>query len=106
MAGSGIDPVFPIYGRDTRDLAHTMVDAGLRAVVVSIDSRRLSTAFLGRVYDDRLLADLPGGVDLCGENGEFHSFATDGPMFDHPVAVRAGDTFERGGYAFVDLLPA
>ncbi len=106
MAGSGIDPVFPIYGRDTRELARTMVDAGLRAVIVSVDRRRLSTGFLGRVYDDRLLADLPDGVDPCGENGEFHSFATDGPMFGYPVAVRAGDTFERGGYAFVDLLPA
>lgn len=105
MQGSGIEPVFPIYGSDTRKLSQTMVDAGLRAVLVSIDTRRLSPAFLGRVYDRRLLADLPDDVDPCGENGEFHSFATDGPMFEHPIAVRAGDTFERGDYLFLDLLP-
>lgn len=105
MTGTGIEPLFPIYGRDTRELAHAMIDAGLRAVIVSVDSRRLSPEFLGRVYDERLLADLPDDVDPCGEYGEFHSFATDGPMFDHPVAVRAGETFERSGYVFVDLLP-
>ncbi len=105
MRGSGIEPVFPIYGSDTRELSQTMVDAGLRAVLVSIDCRRLPSAFLGRVYDRQLLVDLPDDVDPCGENGEFHSFATDGPMFEHPIAVRAGDTFERGDYRFLDLLP-
>lgn len=106
MQGTGIEPVFPIYGSDTRELARTMVDAGLRAVLVAVDSRRLPPEFLGRVYDDRLLADLPDDVDPCGENGEFHSFATDGPMFAHPIAVRAGGTFARGDHHFLDLLPA
>jgi uncharacterized protein (TIGR00290 family) len=105
MAGTGIEPLFPIYGQDTRKLARTMAAAGLRAVLVSVDSRRLSPAFLGRVYDDSLLADLPDDVDPCGENGEFHSFATDGPMFEHPIAVRTGEKSERDGYVFIDLLP-
>ena len=103
MEGSGIEPLFPIYGSDTGELARAMVHAGVRAVIVAVDTRRLPLEFLGRVFDDRLLADLPAGVDPCGENGEFHSFATDGPMFTEPVRVRVGDTFERGGYAYADL---
>lgn len=105
MQGSGIEPVFPIFGKDTRALARAMVEAGLRAVLVSVDTARLPAAFAGREFSADLLADLPGDVDPCGENGEFHTFVTNGPMFRHPVAVRVGETFERAGLVYADLLP-
>lgn len=106
MAGSGLELHFPLWGRDTRELAHEMLDGGLRARLTCIDPRRLDRSFAGREFSRALIADLPAGVDPCGENGEFHSFAWDGPMFGAPVRVRPGEMVERDGFVFADLLPA
>jgi len=105
LAPAGIAAVFPLWQRDTRVLAEEMVTAGLRAVVTCVDPRKLARSFAGRVFDARFLADLPAGVDPCGENGEFHTFVTDGPMFRRPIAVRAGEVVERDGFVFADVLP-
>jgi uncharacterized protein (TIGR00290 family) len=105
LAGTGIDPVFPLWGRDTGRLAREMLDAGLRATLTCVDPRVLERGFAGRAYDAALLADLPAGADPCGERGEFHTFAWDGPMLAAPVSVRAGEVVEREGFVFADLLP-
>lgn len=82
-----------------------MIDGGLRAVLTCVNPKQLDRSFAGRHFDRSLLADLPPGIDPCGERGEFHAFAYDGPMFDHPVAVTAGDVVERDGFVFADLVP-
>jgi diphthamide synthase (EF-2-diphthine--ammonia ligase) len=97
--------VYPLWGRDTRQLAHEMVASGLRARLACLDPRHLDRAFAGRVFDDALLAELPATVDPCGERGEFHTFATHGPMFARPVEVTVGEIVEREGFVFADLLP-
>jgi uncharacterized protein (TIGR00290 family) len=106
MRGTGLEPLFPLWGRPTAELAAQMLDGGLRAVLTCVDPRALPPSFAGRAFDRTLLDELPAGVDPCGENGEFHTFAWGGPMFQHPVAVRPGDVVERGGFVFADLLPA
>jgi diphthamide synthase (EF-2-diphthine--ammonia ligase) len=83
-----------------------MIDAGIAAHLATVDLAKLPQSFCGRQYDAALLDDLPGGVDPCGENGEFHSFVTAGPMFDHAIAVTVGVTVVRDGFAYTDLLPA
>jgi len=106
LAGTGVRPVFPLWGKDTAALAAQMIAQGLRATVVCVDLRKLSARFAGRDLDAALLADLPEGCDPCGENGEFHTFAWGGPMFRAPVPIARGAVEERGGFAFADLLPA
>ena len=106
LAGTGIAPVFPLWGLDTRQLAHAMIGAGLRAKLSCVDPKQLARDFAGRTFDETLLADLPAGVDPCGERGEFHSFCHAGPMFDRPIAVTTGEVVERDGFVFADLLPA
>ena len=106
MAGTGLRLVFPLWGRPTAALAEEMLDAGLRARVTCVDPRVLPASFAGRELDRLFLADLPPGVDPCGENGEFHTFAWDGPMFGHPVPVRGGEVVSRDGFVFADLIPA
>jgi uncharacterized protein (TIGR00290 family) len=106
LAGSGIAPVFPLWGRDTARLAGEMLDGGLRATLACVDPRALDPSFAGRAFDARLLSDLPPGVDPCGERGEFHTFAWDGPMFSSPVAIAPGEVVTRQGFVFADLLPA
>jgi uncharacterized protein (TIGR00290 family) len=106
MAGTGLRLVFPLWGRPTKALAQEMLDAGLRARITCVDPRVLPGSFAGREFDRPLLTDLPPGVDPCGENGEFHTFAWDGPMFGHPVTVRGGEVVTREGFVFADLLPA
>jgi uncharacterized protein (TIGR00290 family) len=103
MEGTGIKPLFPLWGRPTRELAREMTAGGLRAQITCIDPRLLPVTLAGREYNDDFLKALPEGVDPCGENGEFHSFAFDGPMFDHPVEFTIGDTVERDGFIFTDL---
>ena len=105
MAGTGIDPVFPLWGLDTGDLAQDMIGAGLAARITCVDPKQLDPSFAGRAFDAAFLADLPDTVDPCGENGEFHSFAHQGPMFVRPVPVTPGDIVERDGFVFADLLP-
>ncbi len=106
LAGTGIAPVFPLWGLDTRQLARAMIGAGLRAKLSCVDPKQLARDFAGRTFDETLLADLPAGVDPCGERGEFHSFCHAGPMFDRPIAVTTGEVVERDGFVFADLLPA
>jgi uncharacterized protein (TIGR00290 family) len=104
-AAAGRRASFPLWGRDTRALAERFLALGFRARIVCLDPRRLPPALAGREYDERLLAELPDGVDPCGENGEFHTFVHDGPGFRAPVACRPGEIVERGGFVFADLLP-
>ncbi len=108
MAGSGLTPLFPIWGIPTDALAREMVATGLRARLTCVDPRRLPASFAGRDFDETLLADLAAfhpDVDPCGERGEFHSFAYDGPMFSQAVPIRAGEVVERDGFVFADLMP-
>lgn len=102
----GMTAVFPLWQRPTDRLAREMIDAGIAAHLATVDLAKLPQSFCGRRYDAALLDDLPGGVDPCGENGEFHSFVTAGPMFDRAIAVAVGETVIRDGFAYTDLLPA
>jgi uncharacterized protein (TIGR00290 family) len=103
LAGTGINPVFPLWRRPTAELAREMIGSGLRAIITCVDPRQLSGKFVGREYDESLLADLPVGVDECGERGEFHTFTYDGPMFKEALRVRVGEVVERGGFIFADV---
>lgn len=103
LAGTGIEPLFPVWGIPTDRLARDMVGAGLRARVTCVDPGKLDSSFAGRVFDETFLADLPEGVDPCGENGEFHSCVYAGPMFSAPVPVEPGEVTERDGFVFADL---
>jgi diphthamide synthase (EF-2-diphthine--ammonia ligase) len=106
LAGSGITPVFPLWGRPTAKLAREMVAAGLEAHLSTVDLKKLPASFAGRRFDLALLEALPGDADPCGENGEFHSFVSAGPMLEGKIAVQVGETVERDGFAFADLLAA
>lgn len=106
LAGTGLRPIFPIWNPDTTTLARDMVSGGLKATLACVDPRVLAATFAGRDFDAALLTDLPPGVDPCGERGEFHTFAWDGPMFGHPVPFRRGEVVERDGFVFADLVPA
>jgi len=106
LAPTGIRPLFPLWGKPTAPLAAEMVAAGLRARLTCVDPRALDQRFAARDFDAALLAELPPSVDPCGERGEFHTFAYDGPMFRHPVPIRSGEVVLRDGFAFADLLPA
>jgi uncharacterized protein (TIGR00290 family) len=105
MAGTGLRPLFPLWGRPTRELAEEMIALGQKAVLTCVDPRALPRDFAGRAFDAALLRDLPDGVDPCGENGEFHSFAWDGPAFRRPVPVRVGEVVLRDDFVFADLIP-
>jgi uncharacterized protein (TIGR00290 family) len=106
LAGTGIAPLFPLWGRDTRALAGEMIDGGLVAHVACVDPSRLDRTFAGRRFDRALLADLPPAVDPCGENGELHTFVSAGPMLRQAIGVRVGGSVERDGFVFADLMPA
>ena len=103
LAGSGLTPLFPIWGIPTDQLAERMVQGGLRSVLTCVDPKHLDRSFAGRQFDRALLDDLPAGVDKCGERGEFHSFAWDGPMFDRPLSIEVGEIVDRDGFIFADL---
>ncbi|MBI2922715.1 MAG: adenine nucleotide alpha hydrolase [Planctomycetes bacterium] len=108
LRGTGVDPLFPIWGTraDTPRLAREMLAAGLRAVITCVDPRQCDPALAGREFEEALLRELPSSVDPCGENGEFHTFCTAGPMFSGPVPVRVGELVTRDGFRFADVLPA
>jgi uncharacterized protein (TIGR00290 family) len=105
LAGTGLEPIFPVWNLPTDALARDMMAAGVRARLTCVDPRVLPREFAGREWDSALLADLPAGVDPCGENGEFHTFVYDGPMFRRPIPVSSGEVVERDGFIFADLLP-
>lgn len=103
MVGTGLTPIFPLWGRPTPELGREMIRGGLEAHLTCIDSRVLPASFAGRAYDEALLRDLPGDVDPCGERGEFHTCVTGGPMFTERLHVEVGTTVERDGFVFCDL---
>jgi uncharacterized protein (TIGR00290 family) len=104
LAGTGITPMFPLWERPTLPLAQAMIASGLEAYLATVDLKKLPAEFAGRKFDRQLLADLPGSVDPCGENGEFHTCVVAGPIFTHRLAVVAGERVERDGYAYCDLV--
>jgi uncharacterized protein (TIGR00290 family) len=105
LAGTGITPLFPLWERPTNALAREMIAGGVETHLVCIDLKQLSRDFAGRRFDDALLADLPPSIDPCGEKGEFHSCVSAGPMFSRRIPVKLGETVEREGFAYADLLP-
>ncbi len=100
MAPTGIEPMFPLWGRPTRELAREMIDGGLRATITCVDPKQLDPSFAGRQFEESVF---PAGVDPCGERGEFHSCVTAGPMFSVPVATTTGEVVERDGFVFCDV---
>ena len=105
LAGSGLEPLFPLWHEPTAPLARRMIDAGLEAFLTCVDPQKLPRPFAGRKLDHALLDELPEGVDPCGENGEFHTCVLSGPMFREPVRALPGDIVERDGFCFADLVP-
>jgi uncharacterized protein (TIGR00290 family) len=103
LAGTGLTPLFPIWGAHTDQLAEQMVESGLRSVLTCVNPKHLDRSFAGRQFDRALLRDLPEDVDKCGERGEFHSFAWDGPMFNRPIAIQVGEVVDRDGFVFADV---
>ena len=104
LLGTGLAPLFPLWGVPTAQLARDMIDGGIRARLSTIDPRVLQRDFAGREFDAQLLAALPPTVDPCAERGEFHTCVTAGPMFDYPISVDIGEVVERDGFVFCDLL--
>jgi uncharacterized protein (TIGR00290 family) len=105
LALVGMQAIFPVWKRDTGELAREFVRLGFRAITVCVDPRVLDTSFAGRELNASFFGDLPPGVDPCGENGEFHTFVFDGPIFREPIPVRIGEKVMRDGFCFCDLLP-
>ena len=103
LSGTGLTPLFPLFGSDTRRLARDMVAAGLRALITCLNPKVMDRQFAGREFDRSLLDDLPPDVDPCAERGEFHTCAYAGPMFRAPVQIETGITVERDGYVFTDV---
>ena len=105
LARIGMSALFPIWKRDTRELIHSFHANKFRAIAVCIDSKVLHPSFAGRQLDDSFFRDLPPHADPCGENGEFHTFVFDGPIFQSPIPIRTGETVNRDGFIFFDILP-
>lgn len=106
LRGTGLEPLFPLWGEPTDRLARQMIQGGLRARITCVDARAMPVELCGAELDEEFLGALPSGVDPCGENGEFHSFAFGGPMFADDLAIRVGETVSRDGFVFTDLLPS
>ena len=106
LADVPIAPAFPLWGWPTEELAREMIDAGIRAVITCVDPAQLPPEFIGRAFDEDLIADLPDGVDPCGERGEFHTFVWDAPEFRSPIDIEIGEVVERDGFVFCDVRPA
>lgn len=104
LDGTGISPLFPLWGRPTDELARQMIATGLEAVVTCVDTAQLDGSFVGRSFDANLLEDLPSSVDPCGENGEFHTAVTAGPMLSAVLEVEVGEVVSRDGFVFADIV--
>jgi uncharacterized protein (TIGR00290 family) len=104
LQGTGLEPIFPVWGLPTRELAQEMIGSGVKAKLTCVDTTKLDVSFAGREFDQALLADLAEGVDPCGERGEFHSFVYAGPMFTSALSVTAGEIVVRDQFAFADLV--
>jgi uncharacterized protein (TIGR00290 family) len=106
LAAAGKRGLFPLWARDTGELAREFIAADFEAIIVCLDPGAVDRSFAGRSYDEQLLAELPASVDPCGENGEFHTFVYAGPLFGEPIACKTGEIVEREGFVFCDLTPA
>jgi uncharacterized protein (TIGR00290 family) len=106
LDGTGLEPLFPVWKIPTDQLAREMIAAGVKAKITCVDPARLDKSFAGRDFDLALLESLPAGIDPCGENGEFHTFVRDAPVFDRPIDVQTGEVVERDGFVFADVLEA
>jgi len=106
LEGTGLEPVFPLWGIPTKQLAGEMMAGGLRARLTCLDPRKLAPEFAGREWNSALLSELPDGIDPCGENGEFHTLAHAGPMFSAPLSLVTGERVERDGFIYCDLMEA
>ncbi len=104
LAQLDLTPIFPVWGKDTASLAEDMLKVGFRAIITCVDPKKLDEKFAGRQFDNSLLKDLPPSVDPCGENGEFHTFVYDGPIFREPIPVEVGESVSRDGFQFADVL--
>jgi uncharacterized protein (TIGR00290 family) len=103
LAGTGLQPIFPLWGINTAELVRTMLNTGVKARIVCIDPRKLPKEFAGRDLDESLLKEFSADIDPCAENGEFHTCAYAGPMFRKPIAVEGGEIVERDGFVFADV---
>jgi uncharacterized protein (TIGR00290 family) len=103
LENSGMQPIFPVWGMSTRELARSMILSGLRAKLTCVDPKLLGAEFVGREFDEKFLSDLPTEIDPCGENGEFHTFVYAGPMFHHDLSIELGEIVTRDGFVFADL---
>jgi uncharacterized protein (TIGR00290 family) len=106
LQGTGLEPLFPVWQIPTAQLGREMIAAGVKAKLTCVDPSKLEKSFAGRDYDQQLLEALPPGIDPCGENGEFHTFVYDAPVFSRPIRVQMGEVVERDGFVFADVLPA
>lgn len=104
LQGTGLEPLFPLWQIPTDQLSREMIAAGVKAKITCVDPSKLARSFAGQDYDLRLLQALPAGIDPCGENGEFHTFVYDAPVFSRPIGVRTGEVIEHDGFVFADLL--
>jgi uncharacterized protein (TIGR00290 family) len=105
LSGTGIQPLFPLWGEDTTKLARQVIADGFRAVLTCVDPRQVPRELAGREFDERLLGQLPASADPCAERGEFHTFVYDAPHFAKPIPFTRGEVVERDGFVFADLLP-
>jgi uncharacterized protein (TIGR00290 family) len=105
LRGTGLEPLFPVWEIPTAQLARDMIAAGVKAKITCVDPAQVDRTFAGRDFDQALLDSLPAGVDPCGENGEFHTFVYDAPVFSSPIEVRMGEIVERDGFVFADVIP-
>ena len=103
LENSGLQPIFPVWGMPTRELACSMIKSGVRAKLTCVDPKLLAPEFVGREFDEQLLSEFPSDIDPCGENGEFHTFVYAGPMFRHDLSVEVGEIVSRDGFVFADL---
>ena len=104
LQGTGITPIFPLWGLDSKKLSRQLASEGFKAKITCVDPKQLSQDFVGRDYGDAFLDDLPDGVDPCGENGEFHSFVYEAPIFSSAINVTVGDIVTRDGFVFADVM--
>ena len=105
LQGTGLTPLFPVWQIPTDKMSRDMMAAGVKAKITCVDASKPAKSFAGHEHDLQLLQALPSGIDPCGENGEFHTFVYDAPVFSGPIAVRTGEVIERDGFAFADLVP-
>ncbi|MBA2341745.1 MAG: diphthine--ammonia ligase [Pyrinomonadaceae bacterium] len=105
LAGLSLQPLFPVWGWDTTEFIKNFVALGFKTIITCVDSKRLDSSFAGRIIDEKFLDELPPLVDPCGENGEFHTFVFDGPLFREAISFNVGETIKRGDNFYCDLLP-